>query len=240
MDALYFYNRMMNYDKESRETGKYCYNFDNGIVNIHHIGEEDIWYTIYRDRTVHKHCFNRTFHGVKLTIDDLLGDDFEIFNDIRVFKSGYLLIKPSESNNDIMETITSLFNHIESIECDCDDIPEDKKVPYLVGCISFYRGLTDNFTFHTSNHIEVEIRTIQNFSRENVERKYYGMKAIPFIKDIKSDQAIHVDFSTFANEDTNSIRFECDKSLEELLKYMNDIGVKCTWKECKLNKPVYL
>ena len=44
MEAKYFYNRLLKYEKDSKESGKHCYDYSNGTIRIHRRKDRDTKY----------------------------------------------------------------------------------------------------------------------------------------------------------------------------------------------------
>lgn len=232
MNAIYFYNRLLGYEEESRKTGKHYYGYSNGNVTIHHKGDKRNWFVIFKDGSVLKESAENA-RTVELHVQDLEGDDFELFNIVQIIKSGYLVLD-TISEREVKEVISKLYGCVESHE------NEDKDGPSICGAIMWYQGLTDRFHYFDINVIELELNTVKNLCKENVSRKYYDLHCIPFDKNMKNESAIHVRFiNNMWGSDYAETRTECEEALDHLLGYMNEIGVRCKWADSMLRKPVY-
>lgn len=236
MNAKYFYNRLLGYDEESMKARKWLYDYCNGSVDIHRIDNEDICYTIWKNGSISVKE-KGAFTGKKLSIDDLSGDDFELYSIVQNFKCGYLLLPTASSERDVKMVISNFHHTIESFEDDYG-MYGNKNIPVLCGGSSWTNGLTDGFEFYASNDIEVHLSTIHNICDENVMRKYYDAKCFPFIKDIKNTEAIYVQFVDSAHKRPikETIK-KCNEALKELISYCNIDDIK--WVNCKMRKPIY-
>ena len=240
MEAKYFYNRLLKYEKDSKESGKYCYDYSNGIIRIHRRKDRDTkYFTIYKDGTVYVRDENMSF-GDKIRIEDLKGSDYELYNPIQIFKCGYVFFPNSESSFDIKKYIRDLFNKIGCIEDDnLESIENDKdlnkKQPMLIGSSIWLHGYTTDFSYNSTSDIELTIRTIGELYKENINRKYYDKKCIPFIKDIHKNKAFHVTFKEYHNRE--NIQERCESALEELLSLIDEPH---TWYECTMKKTIHV
>lgn len=241
MTAKYFYERLIKYPEESYESGKYYYGYSNHSVEIHRKNNNCEYFIIRENGSVTKasisHFYERDFGN----IDDLTGDDFELFSCVQIIKSGYLVLEKATDNpiTDMRIIISRLHNYIDSL--DNDFIHARTDVPHLCGGSCWSNGLTDYFTYHAVNGIELHIGTIKNLCEKNIERKYYDARCIPFIKSMDNNVSIHISFVHYMHENNyEEIRKKCNKSLNDLLKYMDTIGIKCKWVNCKMDFPVYL
>ena len=232
MNAMYFYNKLLKYREESKRTGRYCSPYDFQNVSIHKIGDEKNWFLLYEDGTVLKYE-GYVHEEEKLTIQDLQGDDFELFNFTQIFKSGYLVLD-TKSEYEVKKIITKLYYYIDSLES------KDGQLPHICGGVSFYNKVTDYFQYHDIDGMYLEFTTVRNLCKENVIRKYYGLCCIPFDKNIENKYAIHVRFvncmDIFCLRERRDI---CDKALARLFEYMNVIGVEFHWVDSCIRKPLY-
>lgn len=245
MEARYFYERLIMYPEESHKSGKYYYGYNNQNVEIHHKGNETEWYTVHSDSLVSKETIDGSYERDICCIDDLTGDDFELFNIIQIIKSGYLVLQENNTGayiNDVRILVSRLHSYINSLD-DCCSLFSDRRtdIPRLCGGSCWTNGLTDYITYNAVNGIELHVRTIRSLCRENVERKYYDARPIPFIKSIDSEISVHVSFVHSMNKnDYEETRKKCNEALKDLLTYMDTIGFKCKWVNCKMKYPVYL
>lgn len=238
MNAKYFYDRMIGYNDESRKSGMYYYGMSNGMVDIHHKGDETTYFVIYRDGTVLQENIGEYKHLLKLTIDDLKGDDFELFNVVQILKSGYLILD-TKTELEVKKIISRLHEYIESFD-DHEMFSSKKDIPVLCGGSIWISGVTNSFVYISPNGINLEIHTIRELCEKNVNRKYYGLRCIPFIKKIDNKSAIHVNFvQAMYNENYEEVKKRCENSLTDLLRYMKEIDVHCKWVECKMQSPAY-
>lgn len=236
--AKYFYDRLMGYDKESIKSGKYYYGYVNDCIDIHKKGIEDEYYTIIKNGHVVKCNFEKRKRE-DMKISDLTGDDFEIFNCVQIFKCGYLKLENSNSARDIQEAITNFHNYIASLE---DPLNSEKNVPILCGGCCFYKGVTNKFHYYDTAGIQVDVSTISELCKENVNRKYYDLHCIPFIKSMENEKCIRIDFiNCIYDLDQREDHIKMSKeALKHLLEMMDTIGISVKWVECKTNgKPIY-
>lgn len=176
-------------------------------------------------------------------ISDLTGDDFEIYNRIQIFKSGYILLETDEKDIDKL-VISGLYNFINRRT---EDNLGKTLPPFICGIANFRNGLTDEIHYSSRQNIEVHLQSINLFRNCNAARKYYDLNPIPFIPRIKNKEAIHVNFidivSNFRDiSDTNKC---CEDALTDLMHYLQlvdvvkELGIKCKWVETKMKKPIY-
>lgn len=231
----------LNILKNQHKKNKYYYEYSNRIVRIHHKNNNDEWYVIDENGSVAKDNLNGDYKMNFCHINNLTGDDFELFNIVQVIKAGYLvfeLIVYDNAVNDIrMRKIVSQLHHY----IDALDDSKHTAIPYLCGGSCWTNGVTDYITYYAVNGIEVHVRTIKNLCQENVECNYYDAKSIPFIKSMDNNTTIHVSFVHMMYKNKyEEINARCNEALEDLLTYMNTIGIKCKWVECKTKYPVFL
>ncbi len=244
MKARYFYERLLKYPKKSSNSNKYYYRYSNQNIMIHHKRNETEWYVVWADGSVTKQNSDGSIRDF-CKVDDLIGDDFEIFNIVQIIKSGYLVLDENNNDNpitDMRKVVSRLHNYIDSL-----DVPyhlfNDRRtdIPHLCGGSCWSNGLTDEFQYHAVNSIELHVRTIRILCRENMERKYYDVKPIPFIESMGSNTSVHVSFvHNMGMNDYKETRKKCNEALKDLLTYMDIIGIKCKWVDCKMKYPVYL
>ena len=241
MNAQYFYKRLLRYSIESSTSGKYYYGYSNSSVQIHRKNNNSEWYSVFVGGSVTKENIDGDIiRG--LNISDLLGDDFEIFNIVQIVKSGYLVIEKDDTRITNMRVIISkLHKYIQSFETPWWSSEVKLNIPHLCGGSTWTNGSTDYFMYSGINGIEVHVETIKHLCDENIQRKYYDVRPIPFIKSIDSSSAIHIRFVySMYKPDRAGIQKRCNEALQELIGYMNDIGIKCEWIERKTKYPVYL
>lgn len=237
MEAKYFYERMLGYEKECFTSRKYCYNYENASITIHHKNDESIWFIIRSNGEVERAVMGQGYSEEKLNINDLKGDDFEIFNIVQIIKSGYLVLN-TETEYQVKKTITKLHDFIDSLRGDY--LHPKKDVPHICGGSCWRDGVTSEFEYLAVNGMELHLRSVKKLCKDNVSRKYYDLHCIPFIKSIDCGKAIHVCFEDIMwGGDFDEAYKKCDKALADLLHYMKEIGIDCKWVECKMKKPVY-
>lgn len=205
----------------------------NGYVTVHHAtqrADEEIgtYYQIDRDGTVRK---NNLFHfeDTKMRLEDLDGDDFELFSSIQTYKAGYVVLEPPTETDKpgyAKKVLSNLHNYIADLEPDYwhrngDDY---KKNPYpvLVGGSSWEYGLTEEFSYCSTNGMEIHIQTIHKFCKENETRKHYGCRPIPFRKNMDSNVAFHVTMVDFTRDQTSEEQRikQCNAAIKELMGYI--------------------
>lgn len=245
MEARYFYERLIKYPEESQKTGKYYYGYSNRNVEIHHKNNKSEWYTIHEDGSVAKKNIDGSYERNFCNIDDLMGDDFELFNSVQIVQSGYLIlgqIVDGISMTDMRRVVSKLHDYIDSLDDSYSLVSDNRTdIPRLCGGSCWSNGVTDYITYYDVNGIELHVRTIKNLCRENVERKYYDARPIPFIKSMDNTTSIHVSFVHFmCRNDYKETREKCNEAIKNLLTYMGTIGIKCEWVDCKTKYPVFL
>ena len=245
MEARYFYERLIKYPEESWKTRKYYYGYSNRKVEIHHKNNDSEWYTIHSDGLVTKNTIDGNYERDFCSIDDLVGDDFELFSIVQIIKSGYLVLQENNTGtyiNDMRVLVSRLHSYIDSLDDNYSLFSDGHTdIPRLCGGSAWTNGLTDYITYHSVNDIELHVRTIKNLCRENVERKYYDARPIPFIKSIDSEISIHVSFVHNMNKnDYEETRKKCNEVLKDLFRYMDIINIKCKWEDCKMRYPIFL
>ena len=245
MEARYFYERLIKYHEETWKTAKYYYGYSNRKVEIHHKNNKSEWYMIHEDGSVTKENIDGSYESNFCTINDLIGDDFELFNIVQIVKSGYLVLQENNTGTyitDMRRVVSKLHDYIDSLD-DSYSLVSDKRtdIPRLCGGSCWSNGVTDYITYHAVNGIELHVRTIKTLCRENAERKYYDARPIPFIKSIDSEISIHVSFVHYMyRNDYKETREKCNEALKDLITYIDTIGIKCKWVDCKMKYPVYL
>lgn len=240
MNARYFYLRLKGYPQESKETGLYYYGYCNNMVTIHHKHDNYNWFVVHENGTVIvKNRYNNDMK--RLTIDDLKSNDFELYDPVQVYKSGYIVLEDIKKEYDVKRNISKLYYYIQSFDDPYDDTCNES-IPLLCGIAVFNNGVTDEFQFYTtdnSNSIELHLMTVGRLCKENVLRKHYDARVYPFNKNMSSNNSIYVTFVTNnRNKQDDDIVENTNRALEELLGYMKDINVKCKWIDCNLKFPI--
>ena len=241
MNAQYFYKRLCGYPAESFVSGKYhdAYSYSN--IQIHRKNNNSEWYSVFADGSVTKYnIYGTMIRG--LNINDLLGDDFELFNIVQIVKSGYLVIEKDNTHITNMKVIISkLYRYIQSFDPPLWNCEIEHYIPHICGGSIWVNGLTDYFMYSGVNGIVVHVETIEHLCNENMQRKYYDMRPVPFIKSIDSSSAIHICFiQCMYKPNCTGIQKRCKDALQELIGYMDDIEIKYRWIECKTKYPIYL
>ena len=215
MKARYFYERLIRYPEESRTTRKYYYGYSNQYVTIHRKNNKSEWYRIYEDGSVMKitkEDDDCNYEPDLCNIDDLTGNNFELFNSVQIIKSGYLILEQGNNHITDMRRIISILNHyIYSLDGSYSLVNDKRTIPCLCGSSIWSNGVTDYITYKAVNGIEVHVRTIKNLCEENVERKYYGARPIPFIKSIDNSTSINISFDNGINNDVYKDSYKKDK-----------------------------
>lgn len=239
MKAMYFYNRLLNYDEEVRKTNKYHYGYSNGMVTIHHKNDENNWFVIYREGLVMKHTSD-SYMVERLNIHDLNGDDFELFSNVQILKTGYIVLA-TKTEYEVKKVISKLHAIVASYDVDFFRGSTKNNIPYLCGGSIWENGVTDGFQYRDPNGIELELKTVRELCKENVNRKHYDAKCIPFDKRMKNEGSIHVRcVSNMKNSDCYDDTYKkCEEALSNLFGYLNAIDVQYDWSELKLWKPIY-
>ncbi len=239
MIAKYFYDRLVGYDKEAMETGKFYYGYSNGMVDVHHKNNDDEYFIIWGSKGVTKYCRDKSTLSYNivdknLILEDLEGDDFELFSLVQVVKCGYMVFENTKSETDIKKIISYMHDYIDSF-----GNSEDEKIPFLVGGSGWENGMTDSFSFCSKSGIEIHLKTVKRLCNENMDRKYYGAKCFPFIKDKKNTECIYVKFITnIERETTKNIIKRSNQALKELMDYLPNY-VKLKYIDCHMNKFIY-
>ena len=71
---------------------------------IHRIGNQDIWYLIDLYKNVYEKTIEDPYKDKKMQLEDLNGDDFEVFSPVQVVKTGYLMLN-TESEQEVKKII---------------------------------------------------------------------------------------------------------------------------------------
>lgn len=233
MKAAYFYEKLL--ERKNNHDSIHYDAYSNGIVIIHHKDIDDKFYTIFDDGTVHENVSYGIFSR-KLTIDDLDGDDFELYNTSQIMKTGYIIIKNNEIK--LHDAISNLHNYIKSFGYNS----ENKNIPLLSGAYAIRNGKTKRFSYDAAGNsdCEVTIHTVKDLCIENINRKKQDKICIPFIKSINDEKAIHVYFVyNMDGEDKEKILSKCNECLNDLLFYMKNLNIDCEYIDCKINKSIY-
>lgn len=231
MKAKYFYDRLCGYGEECKRTMKFYYGYANGITDIHRKGNNTEYYTIYRNGDVYKNTINPQITDIDFRIEDLVGDDFELYNPVQVFKSGYIVLKNAKTEKDVKKVISKLCHYINTFEL-------KKDISLLSGEIYWDNGLTDGFNFYTATQtqIELEILTVKNLCKENVDRKYYGARVYPFNRRMKNYNSFYVKFIHNVKNDIDKKRGD---ALTELRQYLKEIDIDHEWVDMNIKHPIY-
>lgn len=239
-DAKYFFDLLCkvyyNLHDGYFQSKKHYYRSDcaNGYITVHHAEEREneepgTYYHIQRDGTV---LVENSYHykSKVISLDDLDGDDFELFSRINIYKSGYVVLNPAEDKDNrkyAKRVISSLHGYIASLEPDYWKrySEEERTYPVLCGGSSWSNGLTEEFSYYAVNGLEVHIQTIPVFCRENDNRKYFGLIPIPFIKNLNNDIAFHVTFVDFDRQEVDkaSRLKQCNDAVKELMGYISNV-----------------
>lgn len=250
MKAKYFYERMIGYKNEASNTGKFYYGYSNGMVDIHHKNNENEYFLIWGSKEVtryYKEESELSYHREqKMQLDDLKGDDFELFSVVQIIKCGYIVFENAKSENDIKKIISDTHNYIESFEeerliygiDDGDD--KNDPVPFLVGGSCWNNGMTDEFSFCAKNGVEIQLSTIRKLCDRNMDRKHYGARCIPFIKDKKNTDCIYVKFiKNISGESQSNAIKTANAALNELMEYLPK-NINKKYVGCDMKKFIYL
>lgn len=245
--AEYFATMLSNYSRISKESKKYWSGYTNWQVEIHHAGDEFMYYTIYKNGRVTKHFLSdSSLAGVEVSMDELTGNDFELFNTIQITRTGYLML---ESNITPKEAISNLFFYIDENEWDCDkrNDGESHKCPALCGGAYFKDNLTSCFSYLSTSESELELQTIPELKRRNSSRVFYGIHPMPYIKNLDSRKAIYIPFinSVYGEKASDygkmkeTIAQNDEESRIELMEMLCDCGIKAVWEEVPLKGYLY-
>lgn len=217
-----FYNLLLNYQSEKEKSGYEYYGLEGGICTIHKIFNKNFWYNIYKDGTVIQE-FKNTDRTVKMSINDLTGDNYELYSPFQVVRCGYIELNIDTSKHDIQNIMYRIFN---------EKITEDRRLDWSVHRNYFRYGSKK------SAYITMELSTIRKVVGDNINRRYYGLSCFPFNKCQDRTKSIYVKFIV----DTTEVRtkdeqmLECDKALSELLSYFTDIDKK--WINVRIPKQI--
>ena len=210
----------------------------NRYITIHHsekvVGKpEGTYYHINMDGSVtQKNVYD--YHDVTMTLDDLTGDDFELFSTIQIYKSGYVVLEAPENESDVKgyakKVLSNLAYHIESLAPDWWQRHSENQVrdyPLMVGGSYWDNGLTEEFQYCSLNGMEIHIQTIHEFCKENENRKYFGCLPIPFRKDMDSNLAFHVTLVDFMRKDVSEEQRmkQCNDAVREMMGYITNTTI---------------
>lgn len=247
MNAKYFYNWLLGYDKESKRTNTSYHGYKNGYVCIHHNGDNQKWFRINKDGTVHEQSVYKTYGTFH--INNMKGDDYELFSTSRIVQSDYILLGELVSESNVKNVITELHRLIKTHETVyMSDGTAITPSPRLRGNYTVpVNGIKSKFAYCSSNGIEVHIQTIRELDKENINRKHYGANIIPIStsKGIKKTNAIHITFiHNMTNESIDSVLDRTNESFLQLLAYIEKAGVdKCgtltTYTMAHSESPIY-
>lgn len=230
-DARYYYNELKNYPTNavlkdnSRWSGYEC-----GLVEIHHKGDPDTWYTISKDGRVSKET-RLTFEYIPF--EEIEGDDFELFSSTQAFKTGYVYINGCMSSEDIKKIILDIYSYMKSINCVqndyCDEyIGSQRTRESMVYCSSY-------------SDLDIYIQSIDHLVRENMIRKYcYNLKCFPYEKYVSQSKCFYVAFIENIHASLIDIDERCNDEVNELLKIVTKVSnYPCSWIDCTGKYPIY-
>lgn len=247
MTVQELYEKLLQYDEESNYTKRYWYNLSNGFTEIHRRDDNSTWFLLHNDGTIRQEYRFTDDHIEYNTFDELQGDDFEFFNNLQIFKSGYIVFEDAKTKYDVKKIITNLYHYIDSFDPEnfiFDELDDDYKYPALCGCTSLdSRMMTDNFEYYTrdGNGIFATLMTIDNLVKTNVSRKHYGVKCIPYKRNMKAGNSVYMTFaSNIKNRHDNYIYKECNKAVREVMGYLDELGIDAKWVNVNCKHPLYL
>lgn len=233
MNANYFYDLMLSHKEIVNKSGRQYIGYSDGIINITEKGADNIYYNISRDKRVIK--INAISGDIDiLTLDDLKGDKYELFNILKQYKTFYYLFDES--------TQQKVFNNISLIT---EKIMEkgwdkDSGITYIMHTINKF-GNTDSLYYVASNGVRVNIRTVKSLCFENKTRKLFSVPCLPFNKKISDWSGLYIGLEySQLDKSTFDIYRACDAALDEFKNICNEVDVKGRVKECKMFAPINL
>lgn len=234
MKARYFYETLVNHRKQIDDPNPIrCTHYDYGNTEIHHKGEYMRWYFISINGEVSEQnlfgCANDD-----LTIDDLEGDDFELFSSEPIYKAGYIKFEDTVTIRDVQERITELYYQVEYPDLDWGVNVKDS--------VKSTKYLTESGFEYEFSELRIELELIKDFVADNRGRKHYGLKYIPFDPNMTSTNSVHVLLrEDICNARSNrEIYNSCNKAIAYLEKQMKLADVQGTWVETYFRKPIYV
>lgn len=219
MNAEYFYNKL--------NSNAGCYDYERNpykdtSVAIHHKGDDDAYYTVHMDKSVLKHC-NGEYD--MMDILDLKGDDFELYNNIRLIKAGYLMV------TDAHEALIDI----------CDYFNERKGCGRLNITKDYYGNFRKGDAEIWIDRVRLNLLTVPSLIRENNLRKKFDKITFPFISRVQNADGIYIYTVDDIAPGFQTRRKEAEIATRELIDDIvkKQLGLKCKYKGCKIQRPIY-
>ena len=216
MNAMYFLERLRNY-KNEKEISKMSYDgYEGHSVTIHRKNALLTYYDIFMNGTVHK-AMDREIQI--LPIEDLEGDDFELFNTRQIVECGYIV---NADNSKVAEQIRkTVIDYIANKQFESP--------------VSDYKLIGPGLRF-TIMGTEIVVLTDEQLEPMNKSRKYYGANIIPFndnhgkcrlhfqiITNIERRPVMYVETDKITKEVLNLFRNACNNdNIEIVRRYLID------------------
>lgn len=241
MNAKYYYDLLLRYQKEQGKTMPYMnHSFDH--IFIHHKNIEERWFNIFDDGTVtFDSRYDNSYDRQRINIEYLPGDDYELFNYDQIFKVGYIKFKGKCSKEDMLITLDKLYAHVALLMFEKSTKTLDSS-PSVSAIYDDDCKLSNGFLLTTTGGVHMEILPKNAIKKINKNRKFYDLTPIPIDKDVKASNCIYVYFIEDFTCGSNDYIYEmCNVGLEEMLGYMKGVSdYKFKWVELDLPKPLYL
>ena len=201
MNAMYFLKRLQGY-KEEKQKCRMAYNgYESRSVTIHKKDSCITYFNIFSDGTVHKIVGNDI---QTLSITDLEGDDFELFNTNQIVECGYIINPDNSKTIEWMRHI--VIDYIMNKQSE-NTTPK-------------YRLSPPGLKF-TIMGVKVVLLTDYELELMNKSRKHYGATIIPFNDNYTNIRRLH--FQIITNIKSNPVIYiETDKILKEVLNIFRD------------------
>lgn len=182
------------------------------VIMIHHKGDgnEDSYYTLYRNGNVKDHNDNW------MQIVNLKGNDFEYFSDTQYTIFGYIILKESISMDDVESEIYEYFEEVHAEEFNSKEVPK-RNLIHIFG--------TQSLAYKDINGLEIHMMTIPALSQKNAySRKEDELKCLPFDRNVSADKAIYVTIRCNMQERNRQ------KEADSINRIVKDIP-NCYWVE---------
>lgn len=224
MTAKYFYEILCNYNEISKKNNKYWDGYNGGTVNIHHRGEEHIFYTVSTNGNVVKQNL-RELSSKLMRIEDLDGD-FELYSHYSIVKCGFVTVKNLEYRH-IKTVITNL----------CELIDENS----MAVCSNYFKdGFTDDFSYYSVEDMQCSVKSIHRLTKENETRRFYMLDALPYPhRRFAAGNSFFVAVSSYRMRDDKKAMQMADKTISGMMEMLKNLEYDVEWNAMNVAYTLY-